>query len=54
MVPDISLRAGVPRLISGLGMSFLLPSLLVSKSCEVLGRAWLGFCISFDLPFFLA
>ena len=24
MVPDISLGAGVPRLVSGLGMSFLL------------------------------
>ena len=24
MVPDISLRAGVPRLVSGLGTSFLL------------------------------
>ena len=28
--------------------------LLVSKSCEVLGCARLGFCISFDFSFFLA
>ena len=27
---------------------------LVSKSCEVLERAWLGFCIFFDFSFFLA
>ena len=27
--------------------------LLVSKSCELLGRARLGFCISFDFSFFL-
>ena len=27
MVPDISLGAGVPRIVSGLGTSFLLPCL---------------------------
>ena len=57
MVPDISLGAGVPRLVSGLGTSFLFLYFffffLVSKSCEALGRARLGFCIFFDFPFFL-
>ena len=51
MVPDISLRAGVPRLVSSLDTSFLLLCLFGfevlrgSKACSV------GFCISFDFPF---
>ena len=54
MVPDISLGAGVPCLVSGLGTSFLLLCLFGlevlrgSRACSV------GFCISFDFPFFLA
>ena len=41
MVPDISLRAGVPRLVSGLSTSFLLlcpfgfEVLLGSRACPV-------------------
>ena len=54
MVPDISLGAGVPHLVSGLVRLFFSSVFLVSKSCKVLGRARLGFCISFDFPFFLA
>ena len=56
VVPDISLGACVPRLVSSLGKSFLLLCFfffLVSKSCEALGRARLGLCIFFDFPFFL-
>ena len=51
MVPDISLGAGVPRLVSGLGTSSLLlcpfgfEVLLGSRTCSV------G---AFDFSFFLA
>ena len=55
MVLDISLGAGVPHLVSGLDTSFLLLCLFgLGVSCEVVERSQLGFCISFDFPFFLA
>ena len=54
MVPDISLGVGVPSLVFGLVRLFFFFIPLVSKSCEVLGRDRLGFCISIDFSFFLA
>ena len=54
MVPDISLRGGVSRPVFGIGTSFFFFVCPGSKCCEVLGLAWLGFCIISSIPFFLA
>ena len=43
-----------PSLFLALVRLFFSSIFLVSKSCEVLGLARLGFCISFDFPLFLA
>ena len=54
MVPDISLGGYPSRSVSGIGMSFLFFVFSGSKSCEILGLAWLGFCVIFSIFFFLS
>ena len=53
MVSDISLGGRPFRSVSRIGASFLLLCLFGSKSCEVLGLAWLEFCIISSNSFLL-
>ena len=51
VVFDILLRGRPFRSIPGIGMSFFFFVFLSSKSCELLGPAWLGFRFySFEFP----
>ena len=52
MVLDISLGVVSLVLFLALVRLFFSSVFLVSKSCEVLGRARSGFCLSFDFPLF--
>ena len=53
MVSDISLRGRPFCFVYGIGASFLLFVFSGSKSCKVLGLAWLEFCIISSNSFFL-